>query len=67
MPREPIHPGEFLTDELKQGPFAASVRGLDGLPAARKLLEILHEGWDSPLLTRRAKALAGAFERAEQS
>ena len=57
--RRPAHP-EFLTDELKRGPFAAAVQGLDGLPAARKLLEILNEGWDSPFLTHRAKALAFA-------
>jgi AhpD family alkylhydroperoxidase len=57
--RRPAHP-EFLTDELKQGPFAASLLGLDGLPAARKLLEILNEAWDSTLLTHRAKALAFA-------
>ncbi len=53
-------PPEFLTDELKQGPFAASLLALDGLPAARKLLEILNEAWNSTLLTRRAKALAFA-------
>ncbi|MBW2387256.1 MAG: carboxymuconolactone decarboxylase family protein [Deltaproteobacteria bacterium] len=51
---------EFLTDELKQVPFAANLRGLDGLPGARKLLEILNQAWESPLLTRRAKALAFA-------
>jgi AhpD family alkylhydroperoxidase len=51
---------EFLTDELKRGPFAACLAGLDGLPTARKLLEILNAAWDSPLLTRRAKALAFA-------
>lgn len=57
--RRPAHP-EFLTDELKQVPFAATLRGLDGLPAARRLLEILNEAWNSPLLTKRAKALAFA-------
>ncbi len=51
---------EFLTTEHRQRPFAASLLGLDGLPAARKLLEILNEAWDSTLLTRRAKALAFA-------
>jgi AhpD family alkylhydroperoxidase len=57
--RRPAKP-EFLTDELKQGPFAPCLAGLDGLPTARKLLEILNAAWDSPLLTRRAKALAFA-------
>ncbi len=53
-------PPVFLSVEEKSGPFAAEVVGLDGLPAARKLRQILDEAWSSPILTRRAKALTFA-------
>ena len=49
-----------LPGDLEQRPFARLLRGLDGLPAASKLLGILEEAWSSPLLSRRAKALAFA-------
>lgn len=49
-----------LPDDLERRPFAGLLRGLDGLPAAPKLLEILEEAWSSPLLSQRAKALAFA-------
>jgi alkylhydroperoxidase family enzyme len=49
-----------LPEDLEQRPFAALLRGLDGLPAASKLLDLLEEAWTSPLLSPRAKALAFA-------
>lgn len=58
--RRPLQPGA-LTDEIEQRPFARVVRGLDGLPAANQLLDILDEAWASTLLPRRAKALAFAI------
>jgi alkylhydroperoxidase family enzyme len=53
-------PPVFLSAEEKSGPFASQVLGLDGLPAAPKLRMILDDAWSSPILTRRAKALAFA-------
>jgi len=53
-------PPLFLSAEEKAGPFAAEVSGLDGLPAARALRQILDEAWSSPILSRRAKALTFA-------
>lgn len=47
----------FLTEEQKAGPFRDWVDALDGLPVAGKLRAVLDEAWDSPLLSRRAKAL----------
>jgi alkylhydroperoxidase family enzyme len=49
-----------LPDDLERRPFGRLLRGLDGLPAAAKLLGILDEAWSSPFLPRRAKALAFA-------
>ena len=49
-----------LTAEQRGGPFAPQVCALDGLPAAGELRHMLDAMWDSPLLTRRAKALVFA-------
>jgi alkylhydroperoxidase family enzyme len=49
-----------LPEDLERRPFAGLLRGMDGLPAAPKLLGILDEAWSSPLLSRRSKALAFA-------
>lgn len=49
-----------LSPEEKTGPFATEVVGLDGLPVGRILRGILDEAWASPILSRRAKALAFA-------
>lgn len=57
--RRPV-PAVPLPEDLERRPFAGLLRGLDGLPAAHKLLGILDEAWSSPLLSRRAKALAFA-------
>lgn len=51
---------EFLTDDLKRGPYAYLVLTLDGLPAARALRLALDELWASPHTTPRAKALVFA-------
>jgi alkylhydroperoxidase family enzyme len=51
---------EFLSDELKAGPYTYLVLALDGLPAARTLRKILDEAWASPHLSARAKALTFA-------
>jgi AhpD family alkylhydroperoxidase len=48
---------EHLPAELKSGPFSYLVLGLDGLPFARALREVVDEAWRSPILTPRAKAL----------
>ncbi len=53
-------PPVFLSTEEKSGPFALVVNGFDGLPAGRTLRQILDEAWASPILTKRAKALAFA-------
>ena len=49
-----------LSAEEKDGPFAAEVVALDGLPGGRKLRQILDDAWSSPILSRRAKALTFA-------
>ena len=46
--------------EQRSGPFSYLVCALDGLPAARALRTALDEMWESPLLSRRAKALVFA-------
>ena len=48
---------ESLSAELKSGPFSPLILGLDGLPLARALREIVDEAWSSPILTPRTKAL----------
>ncbi len=53
-------PPAVLSDEEKSGPFAPEVNGFDGLPAGRTLRQILDDAWASPILTKRAKALAFA-------
>jgi alkylhydroperoxidase family enzyme len=49
-----------LPAELRVGPWSYLVCALDGLPAARALRTTLDGMWDSPLLSRRAKALTFA-------
>jgi len=49
-----------LPPELRGGPWSYLVCALDGLPAARALRAALDGMWDSPLLSRRAKALVFA-------
>ncbi|MEX2208808.1 MAG: hypothetical protein WEF50_21540 [Myxococcota bacterium] len=49
-----------LRPEQKTGPFAYLSNALDGLPAAAALRTALDAMWESPLLSRRAKALVFA-------
>jgi AhpD family alkylhydroperoxidase len=51
---------EALDAASKTGPFSYLVLGLDGLPMARVLREIIDEAWSSPILTPRTKALVVA-------
>jgi len=51
---------EALAAGSKSGPFSNLILGLDGLPLARILREIVDEAWRSPILTPRAKALVVA-------
>jgi len=51
---------ETLPPDLRGGPFGTLVARLDGLPAASKLRHTLDAAFDSPLLSRRAKALVFA-------
>ena len=53
-------PPVFLSAKENSGPFASEVTGFDGLPAGRTLRQILDDAWASPILTKRAKALAFA-------
>jgi len=48
---------ESLASGSRSGPFSAVILGLDGLPLARALREIVDEAWISPILTPRTKAL----------
>jgi AhpD family alkylhydroperoxidase len=48
---------ESLAAGLRSGPFSPLILGLDGLPLARALREIVDEAWSSPILTPRTKAL----------
>jgi AhpD family alkylhydroperoxidase len=48
---------EWLSDDLKRGPYTYLMVALDGLPGARILRGILDQAWASPHLSRRAKAL----------
>jgi AhpD family alkylhydroperoxidase len=48
---------ESLAVGLRSGPFSTLILGLDGLPLARALREIVDEAWSSPILTPRTKAL----------
>jgi hypothetical protein len=64
---------ENLPPELQTGPYAYVAREFDGLPAGRVLGELLRQAFESPILTRRAKALIFAVvarglgsERAER-
>jgi uncharacterized peroxidase-related enzyme len=64
---------ENLPPELQTGPYAYVAREFDGLPAGRVLGELLQQAFESPILTRRAKALIFAVvarglgsERAER-
>lgn len=49
-----------LADDQKSGPFSYLTNALDGHPIAGELRHILDEMWDSPHLSRRAKALCFA-------
>ena len=51
---------EPLADDLKTGPFAYVGCALDGLPVATLQCRTLAAAWESPILTRRAKALVFA-------
>jgi AhpD family alkylhydroperoxidase len=51
---------EALAAGSKSGPFSTLILGLDGLPLARALREIVDEAWRSPILTPRTKALVVA-------
>lgn len=51
---------DFLEPELETGPFSYLVVALRGLPVARSLHQVVEESWQSPLLSRRVKALVVA-------
>jgi AhpD family alkylhydroperoxidase len=51
---------ESLAAGLRSGPFSTLILGLDGLPLARALREIVDEAWISPILPARTKALVVA-------
>ena len=51
---------DFLTDEEKSGPYSYLIEAFDGLPIARALRRTLDDAWESPILSRRAKALVFA-------
>jgi AhpD family alkylhydroperoxidase len=53
-------PGTRLSPEQRSGPWSYLVCALDGLPAAGVLRTVIDQMWDSPHLTRRAKALVFA-------
>jgi alkylhydroperoxidase family enzyme len=50
------HPNH-LRPEQRQGPFAAFVNALDGLPVAPRLRTVIDESWSSAGLSRRTKGL----------
>jgi alkylhydroperoxidase family enzyme len=51
---------EALAEGSRSGPFSNLILGLDGLPLARVLREIVDEAWSSPILPARTKALVVA-------
>jgi alkylhydroperoxidase family enzyme len=57
-----VRPGvpSSLAPQAGEAPFGYLARGLDGLPLARRLLDLLGEAWASPLLPQRAKGLVFA-------
>jgi alkylhydroperoxidase family enzyme len=50
----------LLTPAQRQGPFAACVNALDGLPGAARLRAVLDDAWSDSTLPRRIKALVFA-------
>jgi alkylhydroperoxidase family enzyme len=52
--------GERLRPEQREGPFAAFVNALDGLPMAARLRSAIDEAWRPSALGQRAKALVVA-------
>jgi alkylhydroperoxidase family enzyme len=49
-----------LTPAERQGPFAATVNALDGLPGASRLRAVIDDAWQSTVLERRTKAFVFA-------
>ena len=50
----------WLTAAQREGPFAACVNALDGLPGAARLRGVLDDAWGESTLSRRTKALVFA-------
>jgi AhpD family alkylhydroperoxidase len=56
---------EWLDEKRRSGPYAQAVIALDGLPVAAELRDVIDAMWESPVLSRRSKALAfGVVARA---
>jgi AhpD family alkylhydroperoxidase len=51
---------EALPDEARRGRFSSPVAALDGLPAAGALRAVIDDAWQSPLLSKRKKAIVHA-------